>query len=48
MRLRARARPRGKIATGIAVRVEVVDCLGRGERPPESDRLPSTPGPRAT
>ena len=34
MRLRARAWPSGKIATGIAVQAEVVDCLGRGKRQP--------------
>jgi hypothetical protein len=34
MRLRARAWPSGKISTGIAVQTEVVDCLGRGKRPP--------------
>jgi hypothetical protein len=33
MRLRARAWPGGKIATGIAVQA-VVDCLGSGKRPP--------------
>ena len=35
MRLRAKALPSGKIATGIAVQAEVVDCLGSGKRPPE-------------
>ena len=34
MRLRARAWPSGKIATGITVQAEVVDCLGSGKRPP--------------
>jgi hypothetical protein len=34
MRFCARAWTSGKIATGIAVQAEVVDCLGRGKRPP--------------
>lgn len=34
MRLRARAWPSGKIATGIAVPAQIVDGLGRDNRPP--------------
>ena len=34
MRLRARAWPSGKIASGIVVQAEVVDCLGCRKRPP--------------